>query len=57
MRCGGGKRALENKVDLKIVRGGLQLIESLTWSTEQCFAMLRLYSTLIYPSSNEQDDI
>ena len=44
-------------MDSKIFRRGLQLIETLMWSSEQCFARLRFCSTFISPSSSELDDI
>ena len=53
MDCSGNRALKNSKVNLKVFRRGFQLIGTLMWSIEQCFTRLRLYSTLIYPSSSE----
>ena len=47
----------DNKVDLKVVRRELQLIEALMCSTGHGSARLNLCSTLIYPFSSEGNNI
>ena len=46
MGCSGKRAWKYSKVDLKVFRQRLQLIETLMWSTEQCFARLRFCSTI-----------